>query len=109
MSAYSIDAQAGLALSASWRHPEVLKSNITQWISHVKEQLGAGVIWHGDPLEPPVILAKAGIQSVDRLFPKTCGVDSRFRGNDCGLARLCLANDTTRRQNMLLSCGGAIT
>jgi hypothetical protein len=30
----------------------------------------------------PVIPAKAGIQSDDRTFPKVCGVDSRFRGND---------------------------
>ncbi len=57
---------------------------------------GAGVIWNGDPIEPPVIPAKAGIQSDDSTFPKVCGVDSRFRGNDC----LGLANDTTtvRRQ-----------
>jgi hypothetical protein len=32
---------------------------------------------------------------VDSAFPKVCGVDSRFRGNDCGLERPCLANDTT--------------
>ncbi len=44
-----------------------------------------------DPIEPPVIPAKAGIQSDDSTFPKACGVDSRFRGNDC----LGLANDTT--------------
>jgi hypothetical protein len=43
---------------------------------------GAGVIWNGDPLEPPVIPAKAGIQSHDSTFLKVCGVDSRFRGND---------------------------
>ena len=47
-----------------------------------KWELGAGVIWNGDPLEPPVIPAKAGIQSDDSTFPKVCGVDSRFRGND---------------------------
>ena len=57
--------------------------------------LGSGVIWNGDPLEPPVIPAKAGIQSEDSTFPKACGVDSRFRGNDCGLERPCLGNDTT--------------
>jgi len=53
---------------------------------HLRSQLraawGAGVIWNGDALEPPVIPAKAGIQSADRTFPKGCGVDSRFRGND---------------------------
>jgi hypothetical protein len=32
---------------------------------------------------------------VDSAFPKVSGVDSRFRGNDCGLERACLANDTT--------------
>ena len=63
---------------------------------------GADVIWNGDPLEPPVIPtkapvipAKAGIHSVDSAFPKACGVDSRFRGNDCDFDRPCLANDTT--------------
>jgi hypothetical protein len=50
---------------------------------------GPGVIWNGDPLDPPVIPAKAlvipakaGIQSDDSTFPRVCGVDSRFRGND---------------------------
>ena len=47
-----------------------------------KLQVGADVIRNGDPLEPPVIPAKAGIQSDDSRFPKVCGVDSRFRGND---------------------------
>jgi hypothetical protein len=45
---------------------------------------GTGVIWNGDSLDPPVIPAKAGIQSDDSAFPKVCGVDSRFRGNDRG-------------------------
>jgi hypothetical protein len=61
---------------------------------HVPQKEG-GVIWNGIHFETPVIPAKAGIQSVDILFPKTCGVDSRFRGNDCGLVGPCLANDTT--------------
>jgi hypothetical protein len=43
----------------------------------------------------PVIPAKAGIQSLDSLFLKTCGVDSRFRGNDCDFERSSLANDTS--------------
>jgi hypothetical protein len=54
-----------------------------------EEPPGFDVIRNGDPLEPPVIpakapviLAKAGIQSDDSTFPKVCGVDSRFRGND---------------------------
>jgi hypothetical protein len=44
--------------------------------------------------ETPVIPAKAGIHSVDSAFPKVCGVDSRFRGNDCGLERPFLAHYT---------------
>ena len=55
---------------------------------------GAAVIWNGDPLDPRVIPAKAGIQSIDSALPKVCRVDSRFRGNDCGFERPCLANDT---------------
>src|SRR5271157_4072277 len=53
------------------------------------------VIWNIIPNQTPVIPAKAGIQSVDSAFPKGCRVDSRFRGNDCGLERSCLANDIT--------------
>jgi hypothetical protein len=45
-------------------------------------KLRVGVVWNGDPPEPPVIPAKAGIQGDDRTFLKVCGVDSRFRGND---------------------------
>ena len=60
-----------------------------------QRKIGYGVIWDGIPFETPVIPAKAGIQSVGSAFPKVCGVDSRFRGNDCGLMRPCLANDTT--------------
>jgi hypothetical protein len=66
---------------------------------------GTGVIWNGDPLEPPVIPAKAGIHSLDGALPKVCEVDSRFRGNDCGFERPCLANDTSTR--MLDSLDGA--
>ena len=58
---------------------------------------GGGVIWDGIPFETPVIPAKAGIQSVDSGFLKVCRVDSRFRGNDCGLQRPCLANDISTR------------
>jgi len=47
------------------------------------------------PYETPVIPAKAGIQSVDRAFPKVYGMDSRFRGNDFGVGHPSLANDTT--------------
>ena len=61
----------------------------------------------GDQLEPPVIPAKAGIQSDDSTFPKVCGVDSRFRGNDYGLERPCLANDTsTRVREIFVQAGG---
>jgi hypothetical protein len=65
---------------------------------HAKEVVaisGVGVIWDGIPFETPVIPGKAGIQSVDSAFPKVCRVDSRFPGNDCGLQRPCLANDTS--------------
>ena len=53
-------------------------------------------------MEAPVIPAKAGIQSVDGGFPKVCGVDSCFHGNDFDLRRPSLANDTsTGQQNRL--------
>ena len=54
---------------------------------------GSGVIWNGIPFETLVIPAKAGIQSVGDVFPMACGVDFRFRGNDCTRERPCLAND----------------
>jgi hypothetical protein len=38
---------------------------------------GIGVISNIIPNETPVIPAKAGIQFVDRAFPKVCSVDSR--------------------------------
>jgi hypothetical protein len=63
---------------------------------------GVGVIWDGIPFEPPVIPAKAGIQFVDGAFPKVCGVDSRFRRNDCDLQRPCLANDTGTRLRIVV-------
>jgi hypothetical protein len=44
---------------------------------------GIGVTPYGIAFQTPVIPAKAGIQSVGSAFPKICGVDSRFRGNDC--------------------------
>ena len=51
---------------------------------------GMGVIWNGNPLNPPVIPAKAGSQSDYSSLPKPCGVDSRFSGNDCA------PNETTK-------------
>jgi hypothetical protein len=45
--------------------------------------------------ETPVIPAKAGIYSANPGKQAVSALDSRFRGNDCGLARLCLANDTS--------------
>jgi hypothetical protein len=62
------------------------------------EAMGSGVIWDGIPFDTLVIPAKAGIQSVDGAFPKVFGVDSRLRGNDCGLERPCRANDTTTKR-----------
>jgi hypothetical protein len=64
-------------------------------ITHNLITQGGGAIWNGIHFETPVIPAKAGIQSVVSLFPKTCGVDSCFRGNDCGLQRPCPADDTS--------------
>jgi len=61
---------------------EDLYSTTTQCSCQEPVKAGAGVIWNGDPLEPPVIPAKAGIQSDESTFPKVCGLDSRFRGND---------------------------
>ena len=65
---------------------------------------GSGVIWNGIYFERTVIPAKAGIQSVDSLSPRTCGVDSRFRGDDCDLRRPCLANDTRTPVSSFLTC-----
>ena len=44
---------------------------------------GAGVIWNGDPVEPPVISAKVGIHSANLRKCPADGLDSRFRANDC--------------------------
>ena len=70
-------------------------SQMTPRSSLRTDSMGVGVIWDGIPFETPVIPAKAGIQSVDSAFPKVCRVESRFRGNDCGSQRPCLANDTS--------------
>ena len=71
-------------------------------LTHYRKE-GSGVIWNFIPYETPVIPAKAGIQSVNSAFPKVCGVDSRFRGNDCGLERPCLANDTSAERKTRLT------
>ena len=67
---------------------------------------GAGVICNGIPFEILVIPAKAGIQSVGGAFPMACGVDSRFRGNDCTWERPCLANDTSTEKPRTSHGGG---
>jgi hypothetical protein len=59
-----------------------------------RREPGVDVIWNSFPFGRPVIPAKAGIQSINSAFPKVCGVDSRFRGNDCDLHCPCIANDT---------------
>jgi hypothetical protein len=69
--------------------------NITTSQIKAKTLSDSGVIWNITPYETPVIPANAGIQSVGSAFPKAGGVDSRFRGNDCGLERPFLANNTT--------------
>jgi len=50
------------------------------------------------PIDPLVIPAKAGIQSVVVAFPIACGMDSRLRGNDGTGERPRIANDTTTRR-----------
>ena len=44
--------------------------------------MDAGVIGHGDSLEPPVFPAKAGIHSANLRKCAVDGLDSHFRGND---------------------------
>ena len=64
--------------------------------------LGSGVICGARAFQAAVIPAKAGIQSVDNSFPKVCGVDSRFRGNDWGREHRSCANDATTDPDELL-------
>src|SRR5437667_12890972 len=59
------------------------------------ERVGDGVICERRKLPGNVIPAKAGIQPVGGLFPMTCGVDSRLRGNDRRFERCSMPNDTT--------------
>jgi hypothetical protein len=74
---------------------------------------GASVIWNAIPFETLVIPANAGIQSVGGAFPMACGVDSRFRANDCTWERACLAIDNSTEFFRLLNlkelsdCGSA--
>jgi hypothetical protein len=72
-------------------------ATICQACNEFNSKLGGstGAIWNEIPFETPVIPAQAGIQSVGGAFPMACGVDSRFRGNDCTWEHLCLVNDTT--------------
>jgi hypothetical protein len=70
-------------------HSLVLECFSSAWRS------GVGVVRDGIPFEPPVIPAKAAIQSVASAFPRVGEVDSRFRGNDRDFERPCLANGTT--------------
>src|SRR5208337_1066095 len=44
----------------------------------------------------PELAEGGGIQSDDRTLPRVCGVDSRFRGNDCAPN-----NTSTRRETHL--------
>ena len=57
--------------------------------------MGTGVLCETWELEVVVIPAKAGIQLVGSVFPKVCGVDSRFRGNDRWFLRDAIPNDAT--------------
>jgi hypothetical protein len=56
---------------------------------------GSGFIWETWALKAAVIPAKAGIHSVDTLFAKGGGVDSRLRGNDTRFKVDSIPNDTT--------------
>ena len=56
---------------------------------------GSGVIWNGIPFHTQVIPAKAGIHSQNLRRCAVYGVDSRFRGNDCGFECACLSNGTS--------------
>jgi hypothetical protein len=69
-----------------------LFSNLELLKKQAQESPGVGVISDEIPFETSVIPAKAGIQSEDSAFPQVCGVDSRFRGNDCA------ANDTAAKR-----------
>jgi hypothetical protein len=93
-------------------------SNDASWTSQIEAGAGAGVIWNGGSTRAaghsrPAIAG--GIQPDDSTFPTVCGVDSRpsassgqaFRGNDCGLERPCLANDTSIRvREIFVQAGG---
>jgi hypothetical protein len=54
------------------------------WTS-IRSGEGPCVIWNDIPCKTPVIPAKAGSQPVHSMFAEVCGMDSRFRGNDCWL------------------------
>ena len=69
----------------------------------------AGVIWNGIQFETLVIPAKAGIHPVGGAFPMACGVDSRFRGNDCTWECPRLANDTSSQAAVVAQFGVAPT
>ena len=61
------------------------------------------------PVSQLVIPAKAGTQSVIGAFPMACGLDSRFRGNDCTAERPRLANDTSTRIEKICEVGLCVT
>jgi hypothetical protein len=74
--------------------------------------LCVGVIWNNDPVAPPVIPAKAGIQSVGNAPAKVSGLDSRspasadgkLRGNDRQLEIDPPPNETTNLTHTLHFC-----
>jgi hypothetical protein len=67
----------------------------------IPAKAGIQFVVDGTPFETQVIPAKAGIQPVVLgAFPMICGVDSRFRGNDCAWERPCIANDFTTRETL---------
>jgi hypothetical protein len=82
-------------INAPPRYDSQLRTRPALEAVNTGEHAGVSVIWDGIAFDTPVIPAKAGIHSMDSAFPKVCGVDSGFRGNDCRLQRPCLANDTS--------------
>src|SRR5438876_3003087 len=67
----------------------------------------AGIIRDAIPFETPVIPANSGIHFPGLWKCVVDGLDSRLRGNDCGLERPCLENDTNARFITSLSFGSA--
>ena len=97
---------------AEWVGPDAAGETGSRYALPIASRSGTGVIWSA------VIPAKAGIHAATmalRLCTSPSGLellgskeselplDSRFRGNDCGFERPCLANDTSTQNPVLLA------